>query len=356
VSEPISITSEPFGVLGDGRVVKRHRLSNRRGASVSVIDYGAIITSICVPDGRGELGEVALGYDRLEQYVEDTYFIGAVVGRFANRIARGTFELDGVRYVLPRNNGPNHLHGGPDGFYRHVFETDVSSEDSTPELRCRMTSPDGHEGYPGELQVLVRYRFDDDCRLTVTYEATTTKATVVNLTQHSYFNLAGAGSILDHELRLCAARFTPTDATSIPTGELASVDGTPFDFRESHAIGSRIAESHPQLLLGRGYDHNYVLDGNRGTLRQAATLRCARSGRTLDVLTTEPGIQFYSGNFLPEVGVPGRSSERFRYREGLCLETQTFPDAPNQPHFPSARLDPGRRYTSTTVFHFGPAT
>jgi aldose 1-epimerase len=323
---------------------------------VTVIDYGAIVTSVRVPDEHGEIGEVVLGYDTLEQYVTDTYFIGAVVGRFANRIARGTFTLDGIEYVLPQNNGPNHLHGGPDGFHRHVFESDVLTGEAGPELRCRLTSPDGHEGYPGELQVTVRYRFDAECRLTVTYEATTTKPTIVNLTQHSYFNLAGVGTVVDHDLTLHASRFTPTDATAIPTGELARVEGTPFDFREPHAIGDRITSAHPQILLGKGYDHNFVLDGDRGTLRRAASLSCARSGRTLDVFTTEPGIQVYSGNFLPDTGVPGRGGRRFHYREGLCLETQTFPDAPNQPHFPSARLDPNRRHSSATAFQFGVKT
>ncbi len=344
--------SEHYGVMPDGRSVERHVLVNRSGASVSVIDYGAIISSIIVPDRNGQLGEVTLGFDDLAGYLHDTRFLGAVVGRYANRIAGGQFELLGKRYQLPKNNGPNHLHGGPAGFYAALWKSRWLGSDDSQSLHLTIESPDGAAGYPGALQVSVHYGFDDDGRLTVDYEAVTTAPTVINLTQHSYFNLAGQGSILDQELQIDASLYTPTDATSIPTGELRDVAGTAFDFRRPTAIGARIDAPEEQLRLGAGYDHNFVLDGEPGQLRKACMLRCPRSGRTLSVRTTEPGMQLYSGNFLPKDGSVSRGQQAFGYREGLCLETQHYPDSPNRPEFPSTRLDPGQRFHSTTVFEF----
>lgn len=344
--------SEPYGVMPDGRSVERHVLTNRRGASVSVIDYGAIVSSIVVPDRNGQLGEVTLGFDELEGYLRDTCFLGAVVGRYANRIAGGQFELRGKRYQLPLNNGANHLHGGPEGFFAAVWKSRWTGSGDAEALQLSLESPEGAAGYPGALQVSVRYSFDDDCRLAVEYEAVTTATTVINLTQHTYFNLAGQGSILDHELKVEAQRYTPTDPTSIPTGELRDVAGTPFDFRRPVALGERIEASDEQLRLAGGYDHNFVLDGPAGQLRPVATLYCPRSGRSVLVRTTEPGMQLYSGNFLPSDGSVCRGQQSFGYREGLCLETQHFPDSPNRPEFPSTRLEPGQRFQSTTVYEF----
>lgn len=338
--------------MPDGRGVERHVLTNSCGASISVIDYGAIVTSIIVPDRSGLLGEVTLGFADLAGYLRDTCFLGAVVGRYANRIAGGQFELLGKRYQLPKNNGPNHLHGGPEGFYAALWKSQWTGSGDSQALKLSIESPDGAAGYPGALQVSVRYAFDDENRLTVDYEAVTTAPTVINLTQHSYFNLAGQGSILDHELQVEAARYTPTDATSIPTGELRDVAGTAFDFRRPMALGARIEAPDEQLQLGAGYDHNFVLDGEPGQLRRACTLYCPRSGRRLSLRTTEPGMQLYSGNFLPKDGSVSRGKQSFGYREGLCLETQHFPDSPNRPEFPSTRLDPGQRFHSSTVFEF----
>jgi aldose 1-epimerase len=348
----LRIHSEPFGMLPDGRQVNRHVVTNRIGAQVSVIDYGAIVTSIIVPDGCGRLGEVTLGYTDLREYLDDKYYFGAVIGRFANRIAQGRFLLDGVRYVLAQNDGLNHLHGGWCGFGKTLWKSRHVNDSDFDCLQLLLESPEGDGGYPGALQVRVQYTFDDACRLRVDYDAVTTKPTVLNLTQHSYFNLAGSGSILDHELELKAGRFTPIDATSIPTGEIRNVEGTPFDFRCPTAIGARIDTVDEQIRLAHGYDHNFVLDGASGVLKWVATLSCSRSQRVLRVLTTEPGLQLYSGNSLPKCRSITRGGERFGYREGLCLETPHFPDSPNRAKFPSTRLEPGQSFHSTTVFEF----
>ena len=352
VTHSKSISVEAFGALPDGRTVERYVLKNSKGESVSVINYGAIITSIMVPDREGQLGEVTLGYEELESYFTDRFFLGAVVGRFANRIANGRFELDGKSYALVQNQGTNHLHGGPDGYYRALWQAQVLHR-AVPTVELWHESPDGDAGFPGELHARVRYAFDDECRLTVTYEATTSKPTVVNLTQHSYFNLAGSGTIVDHELQLAASQFTPTDKLAIPTGELRNVAGTALDFRALRRIGDAIDAPEEQLQFGEGYDHNFVVEGDPGTRRFAAQLQCSRSGRNLRVDTTEPGIQFYSGNFLTNDGTVGRGSTKYGRRGGLCLETQHYPDSPNKPHFPSTRLDPGQTFSSQTVFQFG---
>lgn len=327
-------------------------LTNAKGESVSVINYGAIVTRIRTRDRSHDLGDVTLGYRDLSGYLTDSYFLGAVVGRYANRIASGKFELDGQRYELENNQEPNHLHGGSKGFYQALW--DLRENAASPgSVVLELVSPDGEGGYPGELRVEVAYTWDDDSRLTVDYSARTTRPTIVNLTQHTYFNLGGTGSILEHELSIAADEFTPTDALAIPTGELEDVTGTPFDFRRPRRIGAGIDEPHPQLEIARGYDHNFVIRGAAGTLRPAATVREARSGRRLQVMTTEPGMQLYTGNFLPRDASMVRSGTRHGYREGFCLETQHFPNSPNVPHFPSTRLAPEAPFRSRTTFEFG---
>jgi len=332
--------------------------------TVRVITYGGIIQSLEVPDKDGDVDDVVLGFDDLAGYVENNNpgpYFGALIGRYGNRIAGGKFELDGTTYQLPLNNGPNTLHGGPKGFDTKVWEaTDVSDGDVAA-LQLELVSPDGDMGFPGELTTTVTYSLNADSELSIHYEATTDAPTVVNLTNHTYWNLdgEGSGSIYDHELQLDASHYTPVDKTLIPTGELAPVEGTPFDFREPTAIGSRIREDNQQLLYGQGYDHNWALDrtdngaregsDSEDALEEAAVLHDPDSGRTLTITTTEPGIQFYSGNFLTGTLV-GTGGHIYRQGDGLALETQHFPDSPNQPDFPSTRLDPGQQYDSTTVF------
>jgi aldose 1-epimerase len=358
-----STTVESWGTTPDGTDVERWTLSNG-DLTVRVITYGGIIQSLEAPDANGDVDNVVLGFSDLDGYVENNNpgpYFGALIGRYGNRIAGGTFELDGETYQLPLNNGPNTLHGGPKGFDTKVWDaTDVSDGD-TAALELELVSPDGDMGFPGELTTTVTYSLDADSRLSVHYEATTDAPTVVNLTNHTYWNLEGegSGSIYDHELQLDASHYTPVDKTLIPTGELAPVEGTPFDFREPTAIGERIREDDQQLLYGQGYDHNWALDredngaregsDSEDPLEEAAVLRDPDSGRTLTIETTEPGIQFYSGNFLVGTLV-GTGGHIYRQGDGLALETQHFPDSPNQPDFPSTRLDPGETYDSTTVF------
>lgn len=343
---------QSYGRMPDGREIGLHTLTNKQNATVRLIDYGAIVTSLVVPDGNGQLSDVVLGFDDLNGYLHDTCFLGAVVGRYANRIADGDLVIDGAHYQLPQNQATNHLHGGPDGFYRACFSAAAFEDHESSGVVFSHVSPDGHAGYPGELSVEVRYRWDDQMRLTVEYSARTNRATVVNLTQHSYFNLAGKGSILDHDLTITAERFTPTDVRAIPTGELRLVQGTPFDFRTKKRIGRDIEARDEQLQMAGGFDHNWVVLGNAGEMRPAAVLECSSTRRRLSVETTEPGIQFYSGNFLPKDGSIHRAGVSYGWREGLCLETQHFPDSPHHPEFPSALLRPGERYHSATRFSF----
>ncbi len=318
--------------------------------------YGAIIASIRVPDKNGHVDDIVLGYDSLAGYLTSAPYFGAVVGRYGNRIAKGRFTLDGHAYQLATNNGPNHLHGGNKGFDKVVWAAEPFRSDSGSGVSMRYTSADGEEGYPGTLSVTVRYTLTDRGQLVVDYRATTDKATPINLTQHSYFNLAGAGShdVLDHTLQLDADRYTPVDSTLIPTGTLTPVTGTPFDFRTPVAIGAQIASRDPQLLYGKGYDHNFVLDRKEPGLTHAARLSEPTTGRTLDIVTTEPAIQFYSGNFLDGT-LTGKGGQLYRHRAGLCLETQHYPDSPNHPDFPSTILRPNQEYRSQTVFTFGVA-
>jgi len=347
--------TRPFGTAPAGDAVDLITLHSPSGIELDVATYGGVVTRLVVPDREGRLADVVLGHEGLGAYVEGTPYFGAIVGRYANRIAAGRFTLDGVEYQLATNDGPNHLHGGKRGFDKVVWSAEPYSTGSEAGVVLTHVSPDGDEGYPGELSVRVTYALTADGELRIDYEATTDAPTIVNLTHHGYWNLAGhdSGDILGHELTIPARRFTPVNETLIPTGELRPVEGTPFDFREATAIGARIEADDEQLALGGGYDHNFVLDGweDDGSLRLAAVLRDPASGRVLEVLTTEPGLQLYSGNFLDGSDI-GKGGIAYEHRGGLCLETQHFPDSPNQPGFPSTVLRPGETYRSTTVYRF----
>jgi aldose 1-epimerase len=350
------VTRAAFGTMPDGTPIEVFTIANARGVEVRAIEFGAIIVSLRVPDRAGRSADVVLGYDTLAEYVsKNTPYLGGVVGRYANRIAKGRFTLDGQEYKLATNNGPNHLHGGVKGFDKVAWTGEPVQGPDGPGVALTYTSRDGEEGYPGTLKARVTYTLNDRNELTVDYHATSDKPTHVNLSQHSYFNLSGGDrSILDHELTIDADRFTPVDETLIPTGDLAPVPGTPLDFRKPTAIGARINDKHVQLLRGRGYDHNFVLNKPKGSaeLTHAARLADPVSGRTLDIGTTEPGVQFYSGNFLDGT-IKGKNGRVYAQRWGLCLETQHFPDSPNRPNFPSTILRPGAEYRSRTVFTFG---
>jgi len=347
-----SVNHAPFGKTGDGTPVEVYTLTNANGVEVKAITYGCIITSIRTPDRTGKVADIVLGFDSLDGYLKDSPYFGAVVGRYGNRIAKGQFTLDGKTYTLATNNGPNHLHGGNKGFDKVVWKaSEKSSADGVGVVFTRV-SPDGEEGYPGNLQATVTYTLTDRNELVVDYHAGTDKATPVNLTQHSYFNLAADdGDILGHQLTIDADRYTPVDATLIPTGELPTVAGTPFDFRKPTAIGARIGETNAQLKNGNGYDHNWVLNRTGGGLQHAVRVLEPKSGRVLDIATTEPGVQFYTGNFL-DGSIKGKGGRAYKQRTGFCLETQHFPDSPNHPNFPTTILRPGQTYSSKTVFTF----
>jgi aldose 1-epimerase len=348
------LRTDPFGKTPDGEAVSLYTFTNAAGTEVKITNYGGTITSIRTRDRNGKLADVALGFDHLEGYTaktNDAYF-GATIGRYANRIAHGTFTLDGHTYHIPVNNGPNSLHGGLKGFNKRVWQ---AKDVSTPEaevLQLEYLSPDGEEGFPGNLHVTVRYSLNDHNELRIDYMATSDKDTVLNLTNHSYFNLAGAGnsSILNHKLTIAAQQFTPIDSTLIPTGAIESVAGTPLDFRTPAVIGARINDPYEQLKFGNGYDHNFVLNRSSEPLHKAAKVEELTSGRVLEIYTTEPGIQFYSGNFLNGKirGIGGA----YRFRSALALETQHFPDSPNHSNFPSTVLRPGQEFHSTTIYRF----
>jgi aldose 1-epimerase len=349
-----TVTVAPFGRMPDGQPVEAYTLTNAGGMQVRAITYGAIIQAIRVPDRSGHLADVTLGHDSLEGYLSASPYFGAVVGRYANRIARGRFTLEGRTYRLATNNGPNHLHGGVKGYDKVVWRARSFQRGDTVGVRLEHTSPDGDEGYPGTVRVSVTYSLTAGNELVVEYEATTDRPTPLNLSQHTYFNLAGEGSadILDHVLTIQADRYTPVDTTLIPTGELSSVAGTPFDFRTPTPIGARIGQPRPQLQRGKGYDHNFVLRRAGSGPAHAARVLDPTTGRTLNIWTTEPGLQFYSGNFLDGT-ITGKGGRTYQHRTGLVLETQHFPDSPNQPAFPSTILRPGAEYRSRTVFAFG---
>jgi aldose 1-epimerase len=348
-----SIEKCAWGKAEDGQTAHLYTLTNKNGMTMRVTNFGGIVVSLTAPDRDGKYADVVLGYDRLEDYLEDTRHFGCVVGRCANRIGGGKFSLDGQTYELTVNRPPNHLHGGLRAFDRVFWNAEGIVRDGAVGLKFHYVSKDGEEGYPGNLDVTVYYWLTETNELRIEYSATTDKPTPVNLTNHSYFNLAGAGSgdILGHELMLAADRFTPVDAALIPTGELRQVAGTPFDFTKPTAIGARVDEDDQQLKYGGGYDHNFVFSRWDGKLRRVATVHEPKSGRFMEVLTTEPGVQFYCGNFLDgsDVGKGGKPYER---RSGFCLETQHFPDSPNKPQFPSCILRPGEEYRHVTVYRF----
>lgn len=349
-----TMKKQPFGKTEDGRSVDLYTLTNKSGMEVMITNFGGIVVALKVPDRNGKLDDVVLGYENLDGYTSNTAYFGAIIGRYGNRIAHGEFALDGVTYHLPQNDGDNTLHGGKVGFNKRVWTAKDISGSQGPALELTYLSKDGEEGFPGNLNVRVVYTLTDKNELRIEYFATTDKPTVVNLTNHSYFNLAGQGNgdILGHEVALHADRFTPVDQVLIPTGELRAVKGTPFDFTKPTAIGARINQDDQQLKVGRGYDHNWVLNsGGRGGLSLAAEAYDPKSGRVLDVLTTEPGIQFYTGNFLDGT-IHGKGGKVYNLRYGFCLETQHFPDSPNHPSFPPTLLKPGLEYKSTTGFRF----
>jgi len=320
---------------------------------VKITNYGAIVVSMVVPDKEGKFADVVLGYDSLADYVRNNPYFGVIAGRYANRIRKGTFRLNGIEYHLAVNNGANHLHGGLKGFDKVVWNAGEEKSPDGPSLKLAYLSKNGEEGYPGDLSVSVTYTLTDKNELKISYAATTNKPTVVNLTSHSYFNLAGAGkgNILDHVLSINAGKFTPVDTSLIPTGELRSVAGTPMDFRNPTAIGARINENESQLKAGRGYDHNWVLNRRGKGLELAARVVELTSGRVMEVWTTEPGLQFYSGNFLDGSNL-GKGGNVYNFRDGFCLETQHFPDSPNKPEFPSVVLNPGEIYSTETQYRF----
>ena len=352
-----TVMRAPFGRLPDGRSVELFTIRNGHGIEVRAMTYGAIITSLQTPDRNGTPADIVLGFDSLSAYLAGSPYFGAVVGRFANRIAAGRFTLDGVSYRLARNNGPNSLHGGERGFDKVLWSGESFQTDSTAGVTFRYVSPDGEEGYPGTVRVAVTYTLTTRNELSIDYDATSDKATPINLSQHTYWNLHGDGhgDILDHMLTLNASAFTPVDSTLIPTGRIAPVAGTPFNFRRATAIGARINGADEQLRFGRGYDHNWVLDSGggagAGALVAAATVEDPASGRRLDIRTTEPGIQFYSGNFLDGT-LKGKQGQIYGHRTALVLETQHFPDSPNHVNFPSTILRPGQRYRSRTTIAF----
>jgi len=343
----MSVTRAPFGNMPDGATVNLFTLKNAHGVEVRAIAYGATIVSIRTPDRQGRFDDVVLGFDTFEPYLTKARYLGSVVGRYGNRIAGGRFTLDGATIQLATNNGPNHLHGGVNGFDKMLWKGESSERDGNPGVVFSYTSADGEESYPGTLKATITYTLTPRNELVVEYAATTDRPTPINLTNHSYFNLAGRGhgDILRHQLVIDADRYTPTDSTQIPTGELSPVAGTPFDFRKPTAIGARIDANDEQIRNGGGYDHNFVLNGTG--FRRAARAVDPSSGRTLELSTTEPGVQFYTGNNLD------LARNGFARRSGFCLETQHFPDSPNHSNFPSTILRPGETYRSRTAFSFG---
>jgi aldose 1-epimerase len=348
-SQTLEVKKSVFGKTKDGREAHLYTLANKSGMQVVISDFGGTVVSIKVPDRNGKIADVVLGYDTLSGYQEGTASFGGTVGRYANRIAGAKFSLDGKEYILEKNNGENHLHGG---FNKVLWDAEPSAGKAGPSLKIHCLSKDGEENFPGNLSVTVVFTLTEANELKIEYTATTDKKTVLNLTNHSYFNLAASDTILNHQLTLKASRFTPVDAGLIPTGELRSVAGTPFDFRQATAIGTRIDQDDEQLKLGHGYDHNWVLDaGMKAEPSLAAVLYEPTSGRVVEAWTTEPGIQVYTGNFLDGTS-HGKGGRNYPRRSAVCLETQHFPDSPNHPDFPTATLVPGKEFHSITIYKF----
>lgn len=350
---PQPITRAAFGATAEGESVETYTLRNASGIEMRVISLGGIITHLKTPDRDGVMADIVLGLDSVDAYLTKSPYFGAIIGRYGNRIGKARFTIDGTEYPLAANNGPNHLHGGMKGFDKVVWAAETSESPEGQRVIFTRTSPDGEEGYPGSLRTKVTYTLTNSNELVIEYEATTDKPTHVNLTHHSYFNLAGhnRGDILGHQLMIDADRYTPVDDTLIPTGELAPVEGTPFDFRQATPVGARIAQAgNEQLAFGKGYDHNWVLNGTG--FRRAARVVDPTTGRTLEVATTEPGLQFYSGNFL-DGSITGKDGAVYAHRSGFCLETQHYPDTPNKPAFPTTLLKPGETYRTRTVYTFG---
>lgn len=347
-------TSGSFGALADGTKIESVTLTNDKGMSARIITLGATLQALIVPDKNGRREDVTLGYDKAQDYLTRPNYFGVSVGRYANRIGKARFSLDGKTYALAANDGPNSLHGGPKGFDKRIWT--IENTASGPEARVTLSyvSPDGEEGFPGQLRATVTYTLNEQNELRIDYGATTSKPTVVNLTNHAYFNLSGnaARDVMGHLVTLKAERFTPVDPTLIPTGERRPVAGTPFDFRKPTAIGARIRDArNAQIRIGRGYDHNFIVDGKSGDMRTAAIVEDPVSGRVMEVRATAPGIQFYTGNFMDGTYF-GKNNRAYRQGDALCLEPGTFPDAPNRPDFPSARLDPGKAYINSMIFAF----
>lgn len=349
-----NIQKQSFGEMEDGQKVDLFTLANSNGMGVSITNYGGIITKIIVPDKDDKMGDVILGYDNLSGYLENNFYFGAIVGRNCNRIAKGNFTLNNSEYSLPINNGKNHLHGGINGFDKVLWTAKEINLKDQYALELTYVSADGEEGYPGTMQVKVTYWLTDSNELWIEYNAITDKPTICNLTNHTYFNLCDAGrsNILNHKIWIDADQITPVDAMQVPTGEFMQVNDTPFDFRKAELIGDRIGKEHEQFDLAvSGFDHNYVLNGKSGDMRRVASVSESSSGRLLEVFTEEPGLQFYSGNYLND-NIIGRGGIVYKQHTGFCLETQHFPDAPNQPDFPSTVLNPGEAYKSATIYKF----
>lgn len=352
-SPQLSIQKSHYGTLSSGEEVLLFILKNQNGMEVGILNYGGIITSIRVPDKNNHSKDVVLGFESLSDYEKKSPYFGALVGRYANRIAGGSFTLDGQEYSLVKNNGSNHLHGGTIGFDKVIWKAKEMENEEAAALELSYTSRDMEEGYPGNLNCKVTYTLNDKNELSVVYEASTDKKTVVNMTQHSYFNLSGDFSepVLNHEVLIDAEAFIPVDSELIPTGEIKKVNGTPFDFRKATKIGAHIDDANEQLERGNGFDHCWVLNGQNSGLRVAATAFHPETGRFLEVLTTEPGIQLYTGNFL-DGSLPAKGGGTYSQRSGFCMETQHYPDSPNQKAFPSVVLEPGEKYQSQTIFRF----
>ena len=346
-----SIKSGVFGTAPDGSEVTVFTLANSRGVEARIINYGGIVLSLKVPDRNGAMGDVVLGYDTLNGYLKDNPYFGCLVGRFGNRIAKGQFVLNGKQYTLAKNNGPNALHGGLKGFDKAVWAATAKMTANGPALGLNYVSRDGEEGYPGTVSVTAVYTLTEDNALELEFTAVSDQDTVLNLTHHSYFNLAGKGDVLGHQVTINAEQFTPVDSTLIPTGELRSVAGTPLDFRKPMTIGARIDSDDEQLRYGNGYDHNWVLNKPARKLGLAATVVEPVSGRVMEVLTTEPGTQFYTGNFLDGT-IVGKGGWVYQKRNGFCFEPQHYPDSPNKPHFPSTILKAGETYSNTIIYRF----